>query len=671
MISVNGDESFRPSTSLRRPEQPYNVNVMSRTVDWPSEPDGGIGDVPSEDERPNSGLREGDVTHADVNQAIKYAPKTVIFGQQTRLRLGLMMEDETLPRFHAGHDLVKFFYGAIRQIPETILDGILASGITITLVQKRELLVFRDVRSHQSFHTGRTRRVIYMPEHVVESAFKAGYDYWALAEVIVKEAYPLLDYILILEFIRRMQMRMRQLTTLPGITYIKDTLRSLNGHLKDPTQRLRDEGRFMVDPKEDEFGEFYGHYSGHFKAWGRSLIKRDPYAVADEVFDEATERKWAEWKVDHITHTYSFPTFFELNRDIVHPAAYEQAARLSMDTEPTTVEEILHDLGDLARFRVSRQVKTEPLLDQLIDMGAPGILGFARLVATERALGEPVVTDYLFDGYNPVTRFREKLQAFSSDLPPDLGVGGTFDRLVNPLVVAEAKARLEYYRELGDLDGGDWRHFLRNFVFQLIGSLLPYVSDVEKDNMLATPNYYTPSQEVAAWLKVADDLFPDTGGGTTDTTLVEILLELRRHPQYHGLFEEQARQLDKAADFGHDLRAQVLALSKLIPVPPYRYSSEPHAVESRVKALRRLQDDDPDSLQQFALITEIFVRLDRADDYEQLLQHVGPFVATNDAVGPQIRGSLAELILSIDDNDSRRQSIREAAKRLLVASQAS
>ena len=69
---------------------------------------------PPNDHRPNSGLREGDITHAEVNEALRIAPKTVIFGQQTRLRLGLLMEDEQLPRLHAGHDMVKFFYGAIR-----------------------------------------------------------------------------------------------------------------------------------------------------------------------------------------------------------------------------------------------------------------------------------------------------------------------------------------------------------------------------------------------------------------------------------------------------------------------------------------------------------------------------------------------------------------------------
>ena len=295
-------------------------------------PEGGSVGIPSQDERPNSGLREGGITHAEVN-------------------------------------------GAIRQIPEVIL-----------------------------------------------------------------------------ELVRHMQLRMRQVE-LPGISFIKDTLRQFNKHLKDPSERLRAEGRQMLDPKEDEFGEFYGHYAGHFKKWGREILERDSYDVTDEVYDEGIERKWAEWKVNLITHTSNYPTFFELDRDIVHPAAYDQAARMGLPIDPVNIEDDIHDLGDLARFRVGRQVKTEPILDRLIDFGAPGILAFTHLVATERALGEKVVTEYLFDGYDPVLRFREKLQAFSSDLPPDLGVGGIFDQLVASLMVATAHKQIDHYRELGNLDG--------------------------------------------------------------------------------------------------------------------------------------------------------------------------------------------------------------------------
>ena len=416
----------------------------------------------------------------------------------------------------------------------------------------------------------------------------------------------------------------------------------------------------MQDPKEDEFGEFYGHYAGHFKSWGRDILERDPYDVVDEVYDEATERRWAEWKVDLITHTFNYPTFFELDRDIVHPATFELAAKHGMPLEPVTVEDIIHDLGDLARFRVGRQVKTEPLLDQLIDRGAPGILAFGRLVAAERALGDKVVTEYYFDGYDPVLRFREKLQAFSSDLPVDLGVGKTFDELVIPLALELAREQLERFRELTDLEGGDWLMFLRNFVFQLVGACRPYMSDAEKELMLTVPSYYTPSQQADALIAVAEGLMPDGVEESESATLVRILQDLRRHPQYHELLLEQARELSAAANlsFGEDVRGQVRQLTELIPEPAYRFTSEPQSVRRRFDDLQRLRQDDPDSQEQFLMLADIFVRLDQAENYEELIQHVRQF-------GADVRPVLEEIVETIGDRDQRRATIRQAARDLL------
>ena len=86
--------------------------------------------------RPNTGLREGLVHHDEVNDAIRMNPKTVIFGQQTRLRNGVIMPDEKLPRFHAGHDMVKFFYSAVRQLPPYLVDALLDHKISVTLNQR-------------------------------------------------------------------------------------------------------------------------------------------------------------------------------------------------------------------------------------------------------------------------------------------------------------------------------------------------------------------------------------------------------------------------------------------------------------------------------------------------------------------------------------------------------
>ena len=90
----------------------------------------------------NSGLREGTVSHAEVNASLRIHEKTIVFDQQNRLRDGLLMSDDRLPHYHAGHDVVKFFYGAIRQLSESYVDALLHWGISVTMVKSPHLLVF-------------------------------------------------------------------------------------------------------------------------------------------------------------------------------------------------------------------------------------------------------------------------------------------------------------------------------------------------------------------------------------------------------------------------------------------------------------------------------------------------------------------------------------------------
>ncbi|MDP6702811.1 MAG: hypothetical protein QGH25_24370, partial [Candidatus Latescibacteria bacterium] len=205
-----------------------------------------------DDERPNSGLREGEISHAKVNAALRAHRKTVIFGQQTRLRDGIYLADTRLNRLHAGHDLVKFFYGAVRQLPSYLVDALLDQNVSVTLVHGPDLLVFHHPREHQSFHTGRSRRTIHVPEAVLQQAFELGYDYWAIGEMIVQEAWPLLDYLLILEFVRRCQQHLKTHYTL-GYHFIHVRLHELNHHRHD-----------VEEDNEDEFDLFLRYYGEHF-----------------------------------------------------------------------------------------------------------------------------------------------------------------------------------------------------------------------------------------------------------------------------------------------------------------------------------------------------------------------------------------------------------------------
>jgi hypothetical protein len=240
--------------------------------------------ISSNDERCNSGLREGNIVHAEVNAALRTYEKTIIFGQQNRLRGGLLMEDEKLERYHSGHELVKFFYSGVRQLPEYLVDALLQHGVSVTLVKSPDLLVFRYVRAHQSFHTGRARKTIYMPEAAVAQAFDRGYDYWAIGEVIIQESWPLLDFLLILELVRHAQVRLRKQYIL-GREFVLKTLRVLNKHRKERVEDGADGDR--------EFDQFLARYDDDLYRLNREIPGRDAYVLADEIFDEELERKWA------------------------------------------------------------------------------------------------------------------------------------------------------------------------------------------------------------------------------------------------------------------------------------------------------------------------------------------------------------------------------------------
>ena len=143
-------------------------------------------------------MREGQVSHADLNQTLRLMRKTVIFGMQDRLRNGVLIDgDEILPRFPAGSPLLEFFYRGLKRLPRHLIRAILKRDISVTLVggkgllifdnvttrgkqgereEAREsgedLLVFQDVRNQQSFHIGFTRKTICTPEGILRDRFR-------------------------------------------------------------------------------------------------------------------------------------------------------------------------------------------------------------------------------------------------------------------------------------------------------------------------------------------------------------------------------------------------------------------------------------------------------------------------------------------------------------------
>ncbi len=591
------------------------------------------------DERPNSGLREGDISHAEVNAALRAHEKTIVFGQQNRLRAGVLMEDEKLPRFHAGHDLVRFFYGAVRQLPEYLLDGLLHWGVSVTMVKSSDLLVFNHVREHQSFHTGRTRKTIYMPELALKEASEKGYDYWAISEVIISEAFPLLDYLLIVEFVRRAQQRLHEHYTL-GRGFTRDTLLALNSHLK-----------YSDREPDNEFNEFVDHYEKHFYTLNREMIDADPYEWTDGIFDEGVERRWADNKLYVIREVFQYPTYYNLDRDIVHPAAFGIAEKRGLPLKPETVEEILHDMQDAVRFEVGVQTKTDRLLDMLIDKGEPGVRGFLTLGWSE---GE-----YFGTGYSPAVEFRQKLRAHSTS-PPEGQPGSIsldFTRLLHP---AGGQDLHQWYLGFDDLPFRRKR-FLVLKLAELASTADMHQFVFEVDNA----TLYTDQDE--RLLKgLADILYEhylklDRERADIHSYLMgQLLKKLDKHALYRSVFVPQYEKLKggEGLVLGEDIRPQIEELAALIPDKPLRLSYDPQRLRTRLFRFEQVRRDAPNSKEQLGLLAGIFLRLDRSENY-------GALVAKAKALGEHCWPVCAELVEQIGEKDRARQDILQAARQIL------
>ncbi len=606
------------------------------------------------DERPNCGMREGHITHQEVNDAIRAADMTVIFGQQTRIRDGVRLPDRRLSRFHAGHDMVKFFYGAIRQLPDYFVTALLESDVAVTLVKGPELLVFRGPREHQAFHVGRTRRTVYMPHQVLRAAWENGYDYWALTEVIVTETWPLLDYLLLLEFVRRCQVRLRTLYTL-GYGFVRSTLEELNNH-----RRLEEE-----DP-ECEFEIFFRHYSDAVFCLDRSIVDCDPFDIADELFDESRERLWGNLKLYELATAYRYPTYFHIDRDIVHGAAFRASEELSVPLEPQKPEDCIHDLWDEARFRRSRSVKTEELMERLIEFGADGIRTFYQTVAEEVTYGYEYVTANRYDGYDIRTGFGELLSRYVAgkhSREPG-GVAGDCDRLYNYFIGLKRRQLLEEFKGLSPRSQAENAYLMKKMLSRVVETRLS-AKDV--------PDFRRRIEfldDARLLIETGEDLLRDRkrddekeGGEDLETgCLSRILANLDAHPLFHTVFLAQYRTLkgDQTAVVMEDIRPQVENLALHLPDGAIPLTSDPHGFRNRLVSFVELKEHAPSSPRQLSLLAGLFLRLDRSENYETYLDLVRH-------IGDPARTELEEVVENhLVYGDRPRARIRAAAGTLLA-----
>ena len=185
-----------------------------------------------------------------------------------------------------------------------------------------------------------------------------------------------------------------------GYSFIRDNLLRFNHHRQ-----------VEEDNPECEFETLFRHYSDVLFALDRKIVDADPFDIVDDIFDESRERFWASLKLYEISTAYRYPTYFQIDRDIIHGAAYRTATELSIPLEPQTPDDVIHDLWDESRFSRSRSVKTEELLERLVEFGADGIRTFYETVAEEVTYGLNYVTASRYDNIH--TGFDELLGSYT------------------------------------------------------------------------------------------------------------------------------------------------------------------------------------------------------------------------------------------------------------------
>jgi hypothetical protein len=344
--------------------------------------------------------------------------------------------------------------------------------------------------------------------------------------------------------------------------------------------------------------------------------------------------------VDSITHAYSFPTYFNLDRDIVHGAAYELAEKRGLPLEPETVEDMVHDLYDAARFKVSRQIKMDALMEKLLERGADGLLGMVDAIAQERTTSRRYITEYQSDGYDATGAFREKLQAYSSGSPAGaLGsVANDFDDLLGNRLLRHICRQFEKFKYFDPEDQLESRDYLETLVTEAVALVRPDLNETARQQAVVPPAHAGPLQQVRHWMDLAENLLGEGSDDREDELVGRMLAKLDDHPLYQEVFLAQVGELNGGAKLDSvEPRPSVESLYGLVPEGVEELSSDPDGVSKKLARFERLRRTGGDADEMLALLAGVLVRLDRAEDYHALTENLK-------SLGRLAEGSLIEIV---------------------------
>lgn len=590
-------------------------------------------------------MKEGSITHEEVNAAIAAAPKTLLFGSQNRRRQGLRVGDHPLRRLHLAHDQVRFFYSALRQLPEFFFDALLESKVTVTVVMDCDLLCFKDVRNHQAVHIGLARRTIYLPEGILAAVHHNGYDYWSLTQILLVEGWKLLDYALLVALVEAGLRRQHTHLTSMGHSAFRHVAKINNHHrsaYESPLLREKQKRSGMQLPI-NELEEFIELYEKPFLKLLRPSLKGTPVSadeLAHQLYNEYQEELWASRRAVELAEEFQYPSYFLLDRDVVHPLARQRAENAGQDPAPRDMDQARHDFDDELRFGRHRDGAVERLVQAAERFGPAGMEGLVRQICSTQFTTGRIDEDL-------EERVTQLLAARSSR-----ALMGVQQNLRHGLALARCSQVLRFYAgvQKGErrlhLEDVDWiRALLTNLVAAkaAAGDLTQnmVIDAIEKVEELFAQFRVLMAREASRLLGrvvMGNEIGSPTLATEIDTILASTatslfyLLDLPANFQ-QGVLDrfgpEPAVEAGGSPPMleepgaGGDVARQVSRLLALLPARLHTASSGSPTAPRRLlrdfEYLRARYPTDPDQL---PLLAMVLVRLDRADNYPHLLAEI-------------------------------------------------
>ena len=410
-------------------------------------------------------------------------------------------------------------------------------------------------------------------------------------------------------------------------------------------------------------------------AGDRSFVLMSSDAAAKALFDEYRECAWGDKKAKEFFEELDFPDYFLLDRDILHPAATEMAEAAGQEIEATTIDEARHDYRDTLRFGIGPEIGTEKFIEQGLGFGYQGLVGLVE-----------EVVDYLFSEGRPNEMLRERLWARlfelssrSEELEKALDRGMALARFGQTLrfhtdvrsgAVELHQEDIEFLRglmvELAQTKGGvgdprtqmlllmnDVREMADQLKALLVGEARALLGKHVSADQLEPP---TILKESDAELRLATvramlclDLAPNFQASVAamagrepeiDEILEDFVAMAGRDEERQVAVAGVQRALDsqrqklglkgRSTDALHpdhhilgDLQETVSRIQSLLPQRMHGLSSDTGtALRKAIRDFERLRSNNPSDPTQLGALAIVLVRLDRADNYWELLDLV-------------------------------------------------